>query len=311
MSLSAQDQGGDPGPPDRAGLHQGPHPRALSERDLSGLRLLRRRRGGAQLFQQVAGRADASPRRPFWPGCPRRPTNYDPRPPSRGRQGAARLGDRPDAGGRLHHGGARPTRPRAEPLVLRQPRRDRRRRAPITSPRRSAASWSAASARPALRGRPVGAHDASIPRCRRSPTARCATGSIAYDRRQRLARPLGPARTSADWPAAGEAALRRPGDPAASSCGDWQRGVVLESSATAGEVGFARRQTGTALARRGRRPGRSGRRRAVARGDVVLVEPVPRTPRQGTPPAPRRCARARRSRARWSRWTRIPAACWR
>ncbi len=31
----AQAQGGDPGLPHRAGLHQGPHPRALSERDLS------------------------------------------------------------------------------------------------------------------------------------------------------------------------------------------------------------------------------------------------------------------------------------
>ena len=40
----AQDQGSDPGAADRAGLFQGPDPRALSQRDLSRPRLLRRRR---------------------------------------------------------------------------------------------------------------------------------------------------------------------------------------------------------------------------------------------------------------------------
>ena len=56
--LQAQDPRDDPRGPDREGLHQGPHPRALSEPDLSRLRQLRRRDRGAQLFRQVAGRAD-------------------------------------------------------------------------------------------------------------------------------------------------------------------------------------------------------------------------------------------------------------
>ena len=56
--LRAQDPRDDPGAAHREGLHQGPHPRALSQPDLSRLRQLRRRRRGAQLLQQVAGRAD-------------------------------------------------------------------------------------------------------------------------------------------------------------------------------------------------------------------------------------------------------------
>ena len=51
----AQDQGGAAGVPDRAGVHQGPDPRAVPERDLSRPRLLRRGGGGAQLLRQVAG----------------------------------------------------------------------------------------------------------------------------------------------------------------------------------------------------------------------------------------------------------------
>ena len=58
VSDRAQGQGSDPRLPHRAGLHQGSHPRALSEPNLSGQRLLRRRGSGAELFQQVAGRAD-------------------------------------------------------------------------------------------------------------------------------------------------------------------------------------------------------------------------------------------------------------
>ena len=47
-----------PGAAHRARVHQGPDPRALSERDLPGQPLLRRRRGGTELLRQVAGRAD-------------------------------------------------------------------------------------------------------------------------------------------------------------------------------------------------------------------------------------------------------------
>ena len=56
--LRAQDQGSDPGVPHRAGLFQGPHPRALPQRDLLRPRLLWRRRRGADLFRQVGERAD-------------------------------------------------------------------------------------------------------------------------------------------------------------------------------------------------------------------------------------------------------------
>ena len=52
--LRAQDQGGDPRLPHRAGLQQGPHPRALSEPDLSGPGFLWRGRGVARLFRQAA-----------------------------------------------------------------------------------------------------------------------------------------------------------------------------------------------------------------------------------------------------------------
>ena len=69
-----QAQGGDPRHPHRARLLQGQDPRALSQRDLSRHRLLRRRRRRAQLFQQGAERAHASRRRPISRRCPRRPT---------------------------------------------------------------------------------------------------------------------------------------------------------------------------------------------------------------------------------------------
>ena len=121
-------------------LHQGPHPRALPERDLSRPRLLRRRRGGAQLFRQVARRADRrrgglSRRR-----CPRRPTTTTIRAANAdGGQGAARLGDRPDARGRLHHR-AEAERAMAEPLVVRRRGDDRDRGRRLSSPRRSAAT---------------------------------------------------------------------------------------------------------------------------------------------------------------------------
>ena len=56
--LRAQDQGDDPGLPHRAGLFEGPHPRALPQRDLLRLRRLWRRRRGADLFRQVGQRTD-------------------------------------------------------------------------------------------------------------------------------------------------------------------------------------------------------------------------------------------------------------
>ena len=56
--LRAQDPRGAARAADRVDLLQGPHPRALSERDLSRPQQLRRRRRGAQLFRQVGARTD-------------------------------------------------------------------------------------------------------------------------------------------------------------------------------------------------------------------------------------------------------------
>ena len=57
--LRPQDQGDAAGAADRVHLHQGQDPRALSERDLSRPRQLRRRGRGAELLRQVRPRADA------------------------------------------------------------------------------------------------------------------------------------------------------------------------------------------------------------------------------------------------------------
>ena len=57
VKFTPQDPRGDPRDPHRRDLSQGQDPRALSQRDLSRRKLLRRRRGGAELFRQVARRA--------------------------------------------------------------------------------------------------------------------------------------------------------------------------------------------------------------------------------------------------------------
>ena len=95
----AQGPRGAAGDPHRTGAVEGPHPRIVPERDLSRFRRLRRRRRFADLFQQVARRADA--RRG---GLPRRPAEspqqLQPGPLSAGGQGAPRLGPRPHGRGR-------------------------------------------------------------------------------------------------------------------------------------------------------------------------------------------------------------------
>ena len=76
--VPAQDQGGAARAQDRARLFQGEDPRALSQRDLSRPRRLRRRRGLAALFRQVGARADRRRRRPISRRCRRRRANYNP-----------------------------------------------------------------------------------------------------------------------------------------------------------------------------------------------------------------------------------------
>ena len=100
----AQGEGSDSRLPHRARLFQAAHPRALSQRNLSRHRLVRRRRSRAQLLQQVArrphGRRGGVSRGPAQ-GAQQLP----PAAPSPGREGAARLGDRADARRGLHRPG--------------------------------------------------------------------------------------------------------------------------------------------------------------------------------------------------------------
>ena len=80
--------------------HQGAHPRALSERDLAGLPLLWRGRGGLQLLRQVAHRPDLA-EAPIW--RPAEGAGQLPSARTRSGHGAAQLGPRPDGRGRLDH----------------------------------------------------------------------------------------------------------------------------------------------------------------------------------------------------------------
>jgi penicillin-binding protein 1A len=86
--------------PHRAGLFEGPHPRALSQRDLLRIGLLRHRGRRADLFRQVGQRTD--PRRGRLSGrAASRPVQLPSVPPYRARDRAAQLGHRPDGGQRL------------------------------------------------------------------------------------------------------------------------------------------------------------------------------------------------------------------
>ena len=123
-------------------VHQGPHPRALSERDLPGQPVLRRRRGRAELLRQVAGRAE------HWRGgAAGRPAQgavqLRSRRQPRRRPAAAQLCHRPHAATTATSRRPRPQPARAEPIVLQQRVARRRPPRPTSSSRRSAASWSA------------------------------------------------------------------------------------------------------------------------------------------------------------------------
>ena len=74
----AQDQGGAALAQDRAHLFQGEDPRALSQRNLSRPRRLRRGRRVAALFRQVGARADRSPEAAYLAALPKAPNNYNP-----------------------------------------------------------------------------------------------------------------------------------------------------------------------------------------------------------------------------------------
>ena len=167
---------GDPGAAHRAGADQAAHPRALSERDLSRPAVLRRRRRGAGLFQQVA--RPAHPGRGGVPGgAAQGAEQLQPVPLSRGGEGAARLGARPHGRGPRHHRRRRrppPRRSRSIPAEFHRPE-------PIPG-----ADWFAEEVRRELiarfgagqhhAGRADGAHQPGSRACRPRPSARCATG---------------------------------------------------------------------------------------------------------------------------------------
>ena len=159
----------------RGDAQQGAHPRTVPERDLSRPAGLRRGGGGAGLFQQVARRADA--RRGGVPGGAAEGAEQLQSVPLP-RRGARRGATGCSTAWRRTTSSPPSRRPR--------PRRSRSRRrstagptwwpAPTISPRRCAASWSSSSApsRPPRAG--WWCAPRSTRRCRRPPTARCATG---------------------------------------------------------------------------------------------------------------------------------------
>ena len=107
---------GDPGDAHRADAVEAADPRTVSERDLSGAVVVWRRRGGAGLFQQAAGQADA-----VRGGVPRRAAEGAEQLQSvqvpRRREGAARLGARPDGRGPRRSRPQQAAAAKAEPIV--------------------------------------------------------------------------------------------------------------------------------------------------------------------------------------------------
>ena len=106
-----QDQGDDPGVPHRAGLFEGPHPRALRQRDLLRPWRLRHRRRGAHLLRQIGQRADRRRGR-LSGGAAQGAVELPSVQAHRPRDRAPQLGDRPDGRQRLRRRARRATRPR-------------------------------------------------------------------------------------------------------------------------------------------------------------------------------------------------------
>ena len=307
-----------------AGAAEGPHPRALPERDLSRLRRLRRRRRRADLFRQIARRADPRRGRLSRRRCPRRRTATTRRAsrkrPKRAATGSSTAWSRT---ARATRGARPPSQGRAARAAPAREEAERSRR--LISPRRSGASCSPAMARRCFTGAGCRCAPASTRGCRRRPTRRCAPALIAYEHshggwRGAVARidPKG------DW-AAHLAAVPVP--PASRTMSAWRLAMVIRTEPDGAAIGLptaasrahpvlrdalgaaALRETAASARRpRGRRRCRQARRCRDGRADAGRgVEPR-RAGRQDRRRSTR-CARSRRSPAPLSRWTRIPAAC--
>ena len=157
--LRAQDQGSAARAEDRAHLLEGQDPRAVSQRDLSRARRLRRRGGLAALLRQVGARADARRSR-LSRGAAEGAEQLSSVPPARARDRAAQL--RARSHGRRSLPQARGRREGEEGPARRHDADDRRahlrggvfRRGSAPRPQRPLRREEA------LRGRPFGAHHA-------------------------------------------------------------------------------------------------------------------------------------------------------
>ena len=316
-SLRAQGQGADPRLPHRAGLLQGPHPRALPQRDLSRVGGLWRRRGGAQLLRQVARRADDRRGR-----LSRRPAEgaqqLSPHAASRGGEGAARLGDRPHAGGRLHH------RERGRP-ALAEPLLPRKR----GTTEAVSADYFAEEVRRELGERygegARGLYEGGLsvrttldPKLQEIADRVLRAGLVAYDRATAGADRSPRSIRRPDWQ------KRLAMVPAPEWLYEWHLAMVLEAGAKDATIGFADGSEGTIpLAElRWARHAREGKvvgasiakavRRAEGRRGRHRRQGREERGRQGLP-GRYLCAApdARGQRRASSRWTRTPAACWR
>ena len=269
-----------------------------------GARRLWRRRGGADLFQQIARRADARrgglPRR----RCPRRPTTTTRYAIPQAAQGAARLGARPDGRGRLRRRRPRPPPPRPSRSSLRQREEAEIVNGAAISPRKCGASCSRVTAKRRSTRAACRCAPASMPELQAVADKALRDGLITYDRAPwRLAR-----RRSAisiptgDWPAPARgraAAGRAPRRPAGSS--RWCCAPMPTAprsglrTARPARIPFAQMRWARPLRDDGdaRRLPAQRRRCRCKPGDLVLVEPLAER-RTGTQAAAKPAPRAGR-----------------
>ena len=332
--VRAQDQGDAARHPNRRGAAEGPHPRAVPERDLSRLRRLWRGVGGADLFQQAARRADPRrsrlSRRAAEGAQQLQPEKATSRP--RARRGATWCStrwSRPATPPR-----PKPPPPRPSRSSCATARRPRSSPAPI-SPRRCAASCSPSYGEKAVYQGGLTVRTSLDARLQAAADKSLRDGLIAYDRARGGWRGVvGHIDPTGDWPAT----LAAQPLPAGAATVGWQLAMVTAHRrrgrrdrlqgrrdrahpvrADALGPAAARRRHDRRLAAQRRRRGQAGRsgagraagarggqaRARQARADAKTQLPISKV--ATTPPrrraGPRRCsicARSPTSPARWS-----------